>query len=161
MFSFIDENYFKSETKCLKSLMKSVTNGVTDEYCDLCDNVCQVCQGKDQWIKINSEVTSKDCYCSMTDCQFGYDYEHSISGTRCSGNAFMDGRGKCIELDQIETDFKEDLQDLFPNSNPKPTEEPIEKNEVEHVEQVSTSGGSGPVCLFFLRYLSLLHLLFC
>ena len=98
----------------------------------------------------------------MTDCQFGYDYEHSIiSGTRCSGNAFMDGRGECIELIKIETDFKEDLQNLFPNSNPKPTEEPIEENEVEHVEQVSQSGGSGPVCLFFLRYLSLLHLLFC
>ena len=136
--------------------MKSVTNGVTDEYCDLCDNVCQVCQGKDQWIKINSEVTSKDCYCSMTDCQFGYDYEHSISGTICSGNTFRDGRGECIEIIVLETNSKEDLQDLFPNSNPKPTQEPIE-------EEVSPDGASA-ICssLFvFLTLPLLLHQLFC
>jgi len=136
--------------------MKSVTNGVTDEYCDLCDNVCQVCPRKDQWIKINSEVTSKDCYCSMTDCQFGYDYEHSISGTRCSGNAFMDGRGECIELVPIETNSNEDSEGLFPNSNPKPTQEPIE-------EEVSPDGASA-ICssLFvFLTLPLLLHQLFC
>ena len=58
----------------------------------------------------------------MTTCVDGVSTIGGIDTVRCSGNAIMDGRGKCIDLAEINPNLDEDLEDLFKSSNEKSPE---------------------------------------
>ena len=97
LFRNEDGNYYKDESECLNAMLASVIDGKTQLYCKACDLACQFCPRKGHWIKFNVSLNT-NCYCDMTTCVDGVSTIGGIDTVRCSGNAIMDGRGKCIDL---------------------------------------------------------------
>ena len=121
LFRNEEGNFYRYESDCLNAIMPTVINGKTQLYCEACDTACQFCPRKGHWIKFNVSLNT-NCYCDMTTCVDGVSTIGGIDTVRCSGNAIMDGRGKCIDLVEINPNIDEDLEDLFKSDNEKSPE---------------------------------------